>query len=224
MALTEEQKKAIQSRALSGVPADQLTPDEAFYRSHSRFQDEPINLTPSEAENRAALQGMGQVKTGSGIVSSSTEVVNGEKKLTNDVRNMSAPNPAVDSARAASDAYIKIIEDREKQLEARRQADIERINKDFEGTKASTEKAQGREYATTNVAISRVGGYLGTQISGVGVLNNLATEHRAEIASLESKKAAAIQAAQNAVDDKSFALAELKAKEVRSLEKDIDER
>ncbi len=214
MAYTDEQKKLIQDKALSATPVAQLNPDEVYFRSYGKFRDEQI--TPD--------QGNTTPTPGSGIVSSSDPVVNEEKNITNTVNGLSVPSLSTQSAQAASDSYLNLIDEQQKALELRRQAQIEGINKQFEDAKVSTEDAQNRETGTTNVALQRVGGYLGTQISGVGVLNNLATTHRAEIASLEAKKAAAIQAANSAIDDKQFGFASMKAQEIKSIEADINDR
>lgn len=160
----------------------------------------------------------------SNIVSSSAPVVQDERNTTNTIKGLNVPDPSVESARAASDAYMKLIDDQVKALEERRKSEIEGINKSFDDTKVKTEDAQTREKGTTNVALMRTGGYLGTQISGVGVLNNLAQTHRQEISALEGKRAAAIQAANNAITDKQFALAKEKAQEVKDLDKEINTR
>lgn len=158
------------------------------------------------------------------IVSSSEPVVNDENDTKNEIANLSVPSIAELEAKAASENYLKVLDDEAKRLEERRKAEIAALEQQFAGAKTSLEGEQKKEQGTTNVALMRAGGFLGTQISGVGVLNNLAATHRSEIAALESKKAAAIAAANAAVDEKLFNVAKLKAQEAKDLSKDINDR
>lgn len=160
----------------------------------------------------------------SNIVSSSDSAVTNEKNTINTVKQLGAVDPATDSATKASEEYMKTLESQMSELEKRRADEVKQINDQFDATQRSTEDAQMRETGTTNVALQRVGGYLGTQISAVGVLNNMATAHRAEISSLQVKRAAAIQEANNAISDKEFELAKAKAQEVKDLDKTINDR
>lgn len=162
--------------------------------------------------------------TSNSYVSSSLPIVNQEKSVTDAIAALSTPSPTEQAAKDASENYMKVLQQQYDALEARRAKEIETIEKNFEATKRSTEDAQNRETGTTNVAITRVGGYLGTQISGVGVLNNLALSHRQEIGTLEAKKAAAINEANNAITDKQFDIARLKAAEVKDISKEINDR
>ena len=161
--------------------------------------------------------------TGSNIVSSSAPVVKEEKKITDDVNSLTVPNVSEENAKVASEKAIKIIEDRMAELKTQGEADIAGIGAAFDEARGRAEGEQKKEKATTNVALFRAGGYLGTQASGVGVLNNLAQTHRTEIASLEAKKAAAIQEAKNATSSKMFELAMKKVDEVKDLDKEIKE-
>jgi len=158
------------------------------------------------------------------IVSSSDNVVQDERNTTSLIKGLNIPDPNIETTKKASEDYMKLIDDQLTKLEERRKAEIEGINASFDATKVKTEDAQNREKGTTNVALMRAGGYLGTQISGVGVLNNLAQTHRQEITALEAKRAAAIREANNAIDDKSFELARKKAEEVKNLDKEINDR
>lgn len=162
--------------------------------------------------------------TGSNIVSSSAPVVKEEKKITDDVNSLTVPNVSEENAKVASEKAIKIIEDRMAELKTQGEADIAGIGAAFDEARGRAEGEQKKEKATTNVALFRAGGYLGTQASGVGVLNNLAQTHRTEIASLEAKKAAAIQEAKNATSSKMFELAMKKVDEVKDLDKEINTR
>jgi len=160
----------------------------------------------------------------SSFVASSDSAVNAEKQTTADIAKLSIPDPNTEAAKKASDDYIKLIEEQMKALEAQRTAEIASINASFDETKRQTEEEQKREKGTTNVALFRVGGYLGTQVSAVGVLNNLAQTHRNELSALEGKRQSVIQAASSAINDKQFALARAKAQEVKDLDKEINDR
>ncbi len=177
-----------------------------------------------EAEAAALAKKNSPAVTANQIVSSSDSVVADENRVKGEVAGLSAPTPNEAAAKKASEDYLKILDDRAAALEKRRLSEIDLINQQFADIKRQTENEQAKERGTTNVALARVGGYLGTQMSAVGVLNNLAQTHRTEIASLEAKKAAAIAAAQNAIDDKQFDIAKAKAQEAKDLIKDINDR
>jgi len=75
---------------------------------------------------------------GDGIVSSSTPVVKAENDVKDRVAGFQAPNVQVQAARDASDAFIKIIEDRETALETRRKQQVEDIERQFAEKKKTT--------------------------------------------------------------------------------------
>lgn len=161
----------------------------------------------------------------SSVVSSSDKTVNWEKGIMESAAKLSnIPSEITDSVKDASDEALTAIDDFSKKLEERRKAEIESINTGFEDTKRQTEESQKREGGATNVALQRAGGYLGTQISAVGVLNNMAERHRIEMASLQSKKQAAISAANSAIDDKQFQLAQARLQEVKDTEQEVYKR
>lgn len=160
----------------------------------------------------------------SNIVRSSDAVVQNEKNTTSLVKMLSVPSVGETQARQASDNYVKMIEAQMKALEKRRAQEIDTINSKFDETEKAAKKEQEREVGTTNVALMRTGGFLGTQISGVGVLNNLAASHRSDIAALQVKRTAAINEANSAIDDKQFRLAQLKADEAKAIDKEINDR
>lgn len=159
-----------------------------------------------------------------GVVNSSDAVVQQEKNVVDQVQTLSAPSVATQSAQNASDAYVQFLKDHAAQLEQQRQAQLDAINQQFEEAKKTTGEAQDKETATTAVALQRIGGYLGQSASAVGALNNLAVEHRAEMASLESKKANAINKANAAIDEKEFDNAKALAQEAKDLEQTINDR
>lgn len=160
------------------------------------------------------------------FISDSTTAITSEKTTQAVVNALNAAqnSPGLQAARDASAAIQKSLEDYSKALEERRKREVEAIEKQFAEARVGTQDAQKRETATTNTALFRVGGYLGTQISGVGVLNNLSQQHTIELNALEAKKAAAINAANTAVEDKQFQLAKARAEEARTLENEIEQR
>lgn len=159
-----------------------------------------------------------------GVVGSSQSVVNGENSLKSDISKLSVPSPSEQSARDASQAYMDEIDKQVSALEQRRKDEVANIEAQYADAKQQTADAQNRDRGTTNVALARVGGYLGTQISGVGVLNNMAVTQRNEMNALEAKKSAAVSAANNAITDKEFDLALKKREEIKSLDAEIDKR
>lgn len=126
-----------------------------------------------------------------------------------------------------TDSYNKVIDNYNSyndKLEERRAKQVESINRQFDITKTQTQDAQKKEFGATNAGLIRAGGYLGESGSAQGVINNLGEKQRLEISTLEAKRQDAINAAQNAIDDKQFALASAKASDIKSLEKEINDR
>lgn len=181
------------------------------------------SLAP-RTDSSGSVVGYGPTPAGSGVVGSSADVRNFESGVTGLVNGLSAPSASADAARTASNDYLTQIDQMAADLEQRRRDAVSSINQQFDVQKADTQDAQKNETGATDAALLRVGGYLGTQMSGVGVLNNLARSQRAEISSLEAKRAAAVQAANSAIDDKQFELAFARAQEAKDLEKTIYER
>lgn len=193
--------------------------------------DRTVTLNDGKVLTGQDAQDYGNVPTaeitarpGAGLVSSSDSVVSEENKITSDVKGLAAPRFDEKETKRLYDDSFKLLDDYAKELESRGDERVKAINQQYDELKTDTQDAQKREGATTNVALTRVGGYLGTQISAVGVLNNQAKEHRAEIASLEAKRAATIQDALDALSDKQFAVAKLRVDEVKAMAKDINDR
>lgn len=161
---------------------------------------------------------------GAGVVSSSASVVADEKNTQNLISNLSQPSPNEERIKNSYQQVFDLIEAERKRLETQRAEETSRIERQFAEAKAGTEKAQAREFASTTTTLARIGGFLGGVASHVGALNNLAASHRTELASLEAKKADAIQAANSAISEKQFKLAREKADEIKSLDKDIEDR
>jgi hypothetical protein len=158
------------------------------------------------------------------FIGSSDQTRSSENSLTSQIRNLLA-NPS--SNTGLTDAYKAVIDNYNSYndaLEKRRQQQMESINRQFDITKTQTQDAQKKEFGATNAGLIRAGGYLGDSGSAQGVINNLGEKQRLEIATLEAKRQDAINAAQNAIDDKQFALASAKASDIKSLEKEINDR
>jgi len=163
---------------------------------------------------------------GSGVVSGSGSVVAGENQTKTAVSNLnlSMQSPDATAATTASEARIQSLNNYQSQLEQRRQNEISSINAGFDTAKTQTGKAQEKEVGSTSAGLARTGGYLGGSGSGTGVMLSLAISHRDELTAIEGKRQAAIQLANNAIDDKQFALAQEKVKEAKDLEQTIYSR
>lgn len=166
----------------------------------------------------------GATNPGKGFVSSSDKVVADERSTASLVAGLSAPDPNYDEAKKASDSYMKTLDDYYKTLAEREKNDVMGINASYAQATKDTMEEQNKERGTTSVALARTGGYLGTSISGVGVLNNQAQQHRSEIAALDVKRLSAIQEAKNAIAEKKFAVAKEKGAEAKSLASEINKR
>jgi len=119
----------------------------------------------------------------------------------------------------------KLLQDRMTELESRREQEIAQIRAEYEQAAAAQAERQAKDYAgrSTNLVTSG-GGFLGTTQSQQGVLQNLRQAHEVEKGALMAKRDSAIQAAQNAYDDKSFSLAKEKIAEAKSYEQEIYSR
>jgi hypothetical protein len=106
--------------------------------------------------------------------------------------------PDTSSATSASDQYMQGLQTYLQQLQASDAAQIDSINQDYATQETNLSNTQKSETGSTTAMLARSGGYLGGSASGTGVLLTLAQSHAAELADLESKKNAAIQAAQAA--------------------------
>jgi len=188
-------------------------------------------LKVQEQANKLAEQQ--QTTESSGITASSAPVVEEENQTINQVQNLINPvlrtpltttDGEFGGLVTASQEYRNLLDNQIAQLEARRKAEVESIERSFEEQKRLTTESQRKETGTFSSTLMRIGGFLGGSASHTGALINLANTHRQELDALEGKKAAAIQQANNAITDKQFELARLKVQEVKDLEKEIDNR
>lgn len=159
------------------------------------------------------------------VVSSSDSIIQGEKDITNSIaglRNPADPNaPVVDHS---NDPSLKYLKDYQTALEKRKAEQVARIEKDYEAAKAKTEQAQYADMNVTNNALQRIGGYNSPSLDTTGKLITLAETHRAELQSLLAKKEAAINDAENAIDDKQFELATKYYEGIKALDKEANDR
>lgn len=156
----------------------------------------------------------------SSVVSSSAPVVAEEKKILSDINNLTTDNAAITQA---SNDYIARLDAEYAALEARRASEVAGINASFDTKKTQMEKAQKGETGTFTSTLARIGGYLGESASATGAMINLAEAHRFQINDLEAKRQSAIQEAKNAINEKQFAIARLKAQEAKDYAKEISD-
>lgn len=156
----------------------------------------------------------------SSVVSSSAPVVAEEKKTLSDLNSLTADNAATTQA---SNDYIARLDAEYAALEARRANEVAGINASFDTKKTQTEQAQKGEAGTFTSTLARIGGYLGDSASATGAMVNLNQAHKFQLNDLEAKRQSAIQEAKNAIDDKQFAIARLKAQEAKDYAKEISD-
>jgi hypothetical protein len=154
------------------------------------------------------------------VVSSSASVVSGEQKTLSDLNNLQADNAAITQAHNDYLANLKAENDA---LELRRANEVAGINAAFDQKRTQTEQAQKGEKGTFTSTLARIGGYLGDSASAMGAMVNLNQTHQFQLNDLEAKRQSAIQEAKNAIDDKQFAIARLKAQEAKDYAKEISD-
>lgn len=213
--LTAEQIAAEQ------VKNEPINPDVAA--GNLLMQQRQASLTP-RTDASGATVGYGPEPAGAGITGSSSSVKGFESGVKTAVSDITVPDASTDGVRQASANYMSEIDRQIADLENQRKDRVANIEKSFAVAKDLSTRAQQSEIGTTTAALFRVGGFLGVQMSGVAVLNNMASTHRLEMNDLEAKRASAISAANNAIDDKQYALALKKAEEAKALEQTIYDR
>lgn len=130
-----------------------------------------------------------------------------------------------DKAQDLGNENVKLIKDEMTAREKRVNEQIAQIKKEYEMASDAQGKRQGQDYAGRATGlVTSGGGFLGTTQSQQGVLQNLRETHETEKGALMGKRDAAIQAAQNAFDDKQFELAKSLIKEARDTEKELYDR
>lgn len=162
---------------------------------------------------------------GNAYVADSSAIVADENNTMNNLSSLFGQTPDIQNFMQQSQSSVDEILKYQKELEERQKKEEERINADYERERATQERSQASETGSTNTALTtRLGGYLGSSGSATGVMNNLAASHRTEMLALSAKRDQAIQAARNAISDKQFALAKMKADEIKATTESIYQR
>ena len=119
----------------------------------------------------------------------------------------------------------QLIEDRMGKLESSFAEQKAGIKSDYAQAEQIQGQAQQKEYAGRATGlVTSGGGFLGATQSQEGVLQNLSNTHEQEKIALMGKRDAAIQAAQNAYDDKNFDLASAQLKLAKDTEQEMYNR
>lgn len=152
------------------------------------------------------------------ITSSSATEREEEKKMGSEILGYSAPTY---TSPANNDKYLA---DMERFITQAESSALSGINNNYRQQITDTQGTQKREVGATSTSLARMGGYLGESGSGMGVMQNLVTGHRAEIAGLESKRQQAISESKEFYAQKRFDLAKEKLQEAKDREKEIYNR
>lgn len=150
-----------------------------------------------------------------GITSSSGNARQEEARLGSIISQLSAP------AYSTPAKTTKYIDEYDRSLQNLITASERDINATYDEERATTEEKQAGEVGSTSAALARMGGYLGGSASGTGALLKLSASHRAEVASLESKRMAALTEARTNFAEKRFQAAKQKAEEAKWWEEEI---
>lgn len=109
-----------------------------------------------------------------------------------------------------------LIKDQRKSLAERKTAEIGRITADFNQRAEGQKQTQRSETGTQSMSLARIGGF--DSASGQGVLTNLQRVHESEQNALMQARQSAILQAQQAYEDKDFALAKMQMDEAKATE------
>lgn len=177
-----------------------------------------INVRSQQLNQNAIVSSSGSVvQNENGISSTVNGLVNGSKPIT-------LPDGSVQPASDHASQALATLDNYTQNLEARRASEAASINAAYDAKQTQTENKQANETGSTSAAIARTGGYLGGSASGTGVMINLAASHQTELLQLQASRQSALQAAQTAIDDKEFAVAQSKISEINTIDKTISDR
>lgn len=115
-----------------------------------------------------------------------------------------------------SDPMSGLLNDQRKSLQQRKTAEIGRIQSEYSDRQAGQVQQQKSETGTQSMGLARIGGF--DSASGQAVLTNLQRTHEAEQNTLMQARQSAILQAQQAYEDKDFALAKLQIDEAKAAE------
>jgi hypothetical protein len=164
------------------------------------------------------IQGLYSDGKDNGITASSGNARDEEKKLGSDITKLSAP------AYSAPAKNTKYLDDYEKTLGQIEREAARSINNTYDGERTTTKEEQINETGANSASLARIGGYLGNSASGTGSMLKLSASHRAELASLESKRQGALSESRIAFAEKRFQVAKAKADEARYWESETYKR
>lgn len=153
-----------------------------------------------------------QPKPGAGIISDSSMSAAADAKTISDVNSLSKEQAALTEQNTKN---LAVLEQQRIDLEKRREADLATINTNFGQARDKLVTNQAGETGTYTATLARMGGYLGNTASSTGALITLNQKHQVQLSELEAKKQEAIQIANNAINDKQFALATSKIAEIK---------
>lgn len=191
----------------------------------SSFDTTGLNEAQVKAVKGIQSEFATQTPTSTKYASDSSSVVNGEKNTMNQLQSYLNQSADIKDFIKTSMNSINDINTYAAELDARGRQQEGDILRRYGDAKAATIEGQKGETASMNTNLTtRLGGYLGGSASHVGALQNLAQTHKADLLKLDAQRDEAIQAAQNAIVDKKFALARMKADEIKSLSSEIYKR
>lgn len=160
-----------------------------------------------------------------GYIASSDQQRESDNNVTKNIGTLkNTYEKGISNLRSTYEASQKVLDDYIAKLETRRANEIGNIEADYANQKKITEGKQTQDFGAASSSLARMGGYLGESASSIGYLRNLNEQNRIEIANLEAKKISAITEANSAIDDKDFALAQLKVKAAQDYESEINNR
>lgn len=169
----------------------------------------------SEASNSAAastLATQNNTNTSAPFISTSDSIQAQEDQTAGMVNNLTANNQATTDAH---NNYITTLQNEQSQLQAQMQAQQSSINADFDSQNNDLESKQTQESGQEATLQQRSGGYLGQGASQLGAMISLNQTHIAEQSKLDAARQAALQAANNAIDDKQYQVAQSLAQEAK---------
>lgn len=198
-------------------------------QSHQEGANPAVTVTPPTPTPSPATQAAQQTETtnntaannlttntttsnGNPFISTSDSIQQKEDATTGVVNNLNANNAATTDAH---NVYIQTLQQEQANLTAQNAMEVESINKDFDAQAAALKTTQTGETAQEANIQQRSGGYLGQGASQTGALISLNQTHISEQGQLESKRQAAVQAANDAIDAKQYVVAESLAKEAK---------
>lgn len=146
------------------------------------------------------------------FISTSDSIEAQENNTAGIVNNINANNQATTDAH---NNYISTLQAEQASLVAQGQSEAASINADFDSQENDLKNTQTGENAQEATLQQRSGGYLGQGASQTGALISLNQTHIAEQNKLEASRQAAIQAANDAIDTKSYAVAQSLAQEAK---------